>query len=181
MSNLTIFKDDNPNHVILNTDDNSDIIEQLRAIGVNFEQWQTQKPLPKGADDVMVMDAYESDIARIKENGGYNSVDVVRLTSNHPNKCDLRNKFLNEHIHTEDEVRFFVEGSGMFYIHAGDNVYMIKCCAGDLINVPANAKHWFDMGKNPNFTCIRLFTSKDGWVADYTDDDIADKFPKFDK
>ena len=69
----------------------------------------------------------------------------------------------------------------MFYLHAADKVYMVLCEAGDLISVPEGARHWFDMSANPSLTCIRLFTRKDGWVAEYTGDEIADKFPKYEK
>lgn len=181
MSNLTIFQNNDVSDIILDTDDSIVIIKELGNLGVCFEHWDTQDPLPAGAADEDVIAAYSSDVERIRKAGGYNSVDVVRLAPNNSQKCDLRKKFLSEHTHSEDEVRFFVEGSGMFYIHVGDKVYMLFCVAGDLINVPANAPHWFDMGEEPDFTCIRLFTSKDGWAASYTGDDIADKFPKFDK
>src|SRR3546814_6097561 len=86
----------------------------------------------------------------------------------------MRAKFLSEHTHADDEVRFFVEGSGQFYLHMNDRVYVMLCEAGDLISVPAGTRHWFDTGPNPMFTAIRLFVSPDGWVADFTGDPIAD-------
>ena len=49
-----------------------------------------------------------------------------------------------------------------------------------LISVPANTRHWFDMGSNPNFKCIRLFTTADGWVGNFTGSEIAKTFPDFD-
>jgi 1,2-dihydroxy-3-keto-5-methylthiopentene dioxygenase len=33
------------------------------------------------------------------------------------------------------------------------------------------------MGPNPVFTAIRLFNNPEGWVANFTGDDIAKKFP----
>jgi len=57
-------------------------------------------------------------------------------------------------------------------------VYGVLCEAGDLISVPAGTRHWFDMGGAPDFQCIRLFTTPEGWVADYTGDDIARRFPR---
>jgi len=179
MSNLKIYPDDKPEDIILDTSEGSEIASALNKIGVRFERWETQAPLPKGADDAAVMDAYAHDITRLKKENGYQSVDVIRLESDHPQKTELRNKFLSEHTHTEDEVRFFVEGAGIFYLRVDDKVYMTLCTRGDLISVPTGTKHWFDMGENPSLTCIRLFTSKEGWVADYTGDEIADKFPKF--
>ena len=57
----------------------------------------------------------------------------------------------------------------------------VMCMGGDLIGVPANTKHWFDMGPEPSFTCIRLFTTPEGWVADFTGDKIAESFPRFEE
>ncbi|MEO9170422.1 MAG: cupin, partial [Candidatus Baltobacteraceae bacterium] len=92
----------------------------------------------------------------------------------------MRKKFLDEHQHVEDEVRFFVEGRGAFYLHAGGRVYQTVCCKGDLISVPAGTKHWFDMGPDPEFTAIRLFINPEGWVANFTGDPIANDYPKLD-
>ena len=64
---------------------------------------------------------------------------------------------------TDFELRFFVDGRGLFYLHLGDKVYCVLCEQGDLISVPANTTHWFDMGANPRFKCIRFFTTPDGW------------------
>lgn len=181
MSNLTIYPDDQPENIILDTSCGNEISEALNKIGVSFERWETQAPLPKGSDDAAVMDAYANDITRLKTEDGYQSVDVIRLASDHPQKTELRNKFLSEHTHSEDEVRFFVEGAGIFYLRVEGKVYMTLCTCGDLISVPTGVRHWFDMGENPSLTCIRLFTSKEGWVADYTGDEIADKFPKYEQ
>ncbi len=179
MSQLTIYPDNQPENVTLDTQDGDVIAKEMHAIGVRFERWKTQQPLPQGANDDDVMAAYASDINRLKNENGYQSVDVIRLDSSHPQKSELRQKFLSEHTHSEDEVRFFVEGSGIFYLRVDGKVYMTLCERGDLISVPEGTKHWFDMSENPSLTCIRLFTSKEGWVADFTGDDIADKFPKY--
>ena len=89
----------------------------------------------------------------------------------------LRAKFLAEHTHADDEVRFFVAGSGLFVLHAEGRVYAALCEQDDLISVPAGIRHWFDMGSSPAFTCIRLFNDPAGWVARFTGDDIATRFP----
>ena len=97
------------------------------------------------------------------------------------NKPAIRAKFLNEHTHNEHEVRFFVEGAGMFYLRINGKVHMVLCERGDLISVPTGTTHWFDMGENPDITAIRFFTRKDGWTPHFTGDKIADVFPKFEK
>ena len=65
----------------------------------------------------------------------------------------------------------------MFVLHADDRVYAVLCEKDDLISVPAGVRHWFDMGSAPAFTCIRLFNDPAGWVAEFTGDAIAGKFP----
>ena len=99
----------------------------------------------------------------------------------HPDKDAFRRKFLDEHTHGEDEVRFFVRGRGLFIMHIGERVYSMLCEKDDLISVPADTKHWFDMGPDPSFTAIRLFNNPEGWVAKFTGDDIASRFPKLDR
>jgi len=104
---------------------------------------------------------------------------VLRLAKGTPNTAPMRQKFLSEHAHTEDEVRFFVEGSGAFYLHLAGNVYQAICVRGDLISVPAGTPHWFDMGPDPEFTAIRWFNNQEGWVPNYSGTDIATRFPAY--
>ena len=153
----------------------------LNTLGVKFERWTANCALPADADQSSVLAAYADSIDRLKEQYGFQSVDVIKLNPDHPEKAAFRQKFLAEHIHDDFEVRFFVEGRGLFYLHVEDNVYAVLCEQGDLISVPANTTHWFDMGENPRFTCIRLFTTPDGWVADFTGSEIAKTFPTFDE
>jgi 1,2-dihydroxy-3-keto-5-methylthiopentene dioxygenase len=176
MSALTTFPADQPQFGVTSTDF-SVIAAQLENIGVQFERWQAECAFAADADVQNVLDAYRSSIDRLKQQFGFQSVDVISLKADHPNKDQLRQKFLSEHTHSDFEVRFFVEGRGLFYLHVGDKVYAVLCEQGDLISVPANTTHWFDMGENPDFKCIRLFTTEDGWVAEFTGNPIAESFP----
>jgi 1,2-dihydroxy-3-keto-5-methylthiopentene dioxygenase len=105
--------------------------------------------LPAGASPEQILAAYSSEIARVQAGGAYPTVDAIRLAPNHPDRDALRQKFLAEHTHSEDEVRFFVEGRGLFCLHLGDEVLQLICEAGDWIAVPAGTRHWFDMGPEP--------------------------------
>jgi len=179
MSRLTVYAEHNAATPIIDTRDAETIADELDRIGVRFERWPAEAALNAGAEDAEVFAAYADDIARLSALGGYRSVDVIRLTPEHPDAGALRAKILAEHRHDEDEVRFFVEGSGLFYLRDGGKVHLALCEAGDLISVPAGVRHWFDMGPAPRFTAIRLFTSPEGWVARFTGDPIADAFPRF--
>jgi 1,2-dihydroxy-3-keto-5-methylthiopentene dioxygenase len=159
------------------TQDPAAIAAALAPIGVRFEQWPS-RPLPADAGQDEVLQAFAPEVERLKAENGYQSVDVIRMVPDHPEKENLRTKFLSEHRHSEDEVRFFVEGEGLFTLREGERIYAVLCEAGDLISVPAGTRHWFDMGPSPRFTAIRLFTNADGWVANFTGDPIADRFPR---
>ena len=127
----------------------------------------------------IILDAYKQDIERLVAERGFKTVDVVSISPDHPQRETMRGKFLDEHFHKEDEVRFFVAGSGLFTLHVGDKVYEIECVKDDLIAVPDGTTHWFDMGDEPSFVAIRFFTEPDGWVGHFTGTDIAQKFPRY--
>lgn len=157
------------------------IVAQLAEHGVQFERWQATEKLADDAQQEAVLSAYQGAIDRLNQQYGFRSVDVVALRPDNPQKAEFRQKFLAEHRHGDFELRFFVDGSGLFYLHLNDRVYLMLCEKGDLISVPANTPHWFDMGQNPNFKCIRLFTTEDGWLGDFTGSDIASRFPDMDR
>lgn len=157
-----------------------DIASRLREIGVAFERWEAGRPLTASATQEEVLAAYRMQVDRLNAEYGFTTVDVVSLRPDHPDRAAMRGKFLNEHTHDDFEVRFFVEGKGIFYLHAGDRVHAILCERGDLISVPDGTRHWFDMGTEPDFKCIRFFTKPEGWVGNFTGSDIAQRFPTFD-
>lgn len=179
MSRLRIFDEARPDQPLTTLYDHSEIEHELAGIGVRFECWKAAHPLAAGASSEEVIAAYRQDIDRLMETDGYRAVDVISLHPEHPDRDALRRKFLEEHTHVEDEVRFFVAGSGLFTLHIGPRVVEILCEQGDLIGVPDGTRHWFDMGPTPYFVAIRLFGNPEGWVAQFTGDDIAARFPRY--
>ncbi|SDH77761.1 1,2-dihydroxy-3-keto-5-methylthiopentene dioxygenase [Pseudomonas panipatensis] len=177
MSSLTVYHESAPEQPLKLLTHAEDISATLGALGVRFERWQANAPIAPGASQDEVIAAYAEQIQRLKDEQGYVTVDVVSLTAEHPQKDELRAKFLDEHRHGEDEVRFFVAGRGLFTLHIEDHVYAVLCEKNDLISVPAGTRHWFDMGERPHFIAIRLFNNPEGWVASFTGDDIAKQFP----
>jgi len=179
VSRLRIFEHGDGARARVDTADRAHIEQALGRSGIRFEAWVASRDLAADSEASSVLEAYSADIERLKAEGGYQSVDVVRMRPDHPERQAMRGKFLSEHTHAEDEVRFFVEGSGLFSLHLGDEVALVTCERGDLISVPAGTRHWFDMGPHPSFAAIRLFINPSGWVAQFTGDDIADRFPKY--
>ncbi len=178
MSQLRIYQETRPQASLTTYAEHVDIARELARVGVRFEQWETTQPVVPGASQDEVIAAYRSDIDRLMREQGYQSVDVISLTPDHPDRVALHKKFLSEHTHSEDEVRFFVAGAGQFTLHIGEKIYEVLCESGDLIGVPDRTPHWFDMSDAPYFIAIRLFTSREGWVAEFTGADIAERFPR---
>lgn len=176
MSRLTVYED-HAEAPVLRTEDPATIADTLRPLGVRFERWESKVALPEDAQPEAILDAYRPYLDELMGEGGAGSADVISLAPDNPAGPELRQKFLAEHIHTEDEVRFFVRGSGNFVLHVDGKVYDAHCTQGDLISVPAGTKHWFDAGTAPSFTALRVFQDKTGWTPHYTGDAISERFP----
>ncbi|TCZ88099.1 acireductone dioxygenase [Lysobacter sp. N42] len=179
MSRLRIFDESTPDQPLFVSTDVEAITRELAPLGVGFERWEAAQPVQAGDPPERIMEAYRADIDRLVAARGFRSVDVVSISPDHPQREEMRRKFLDEHFHKEDEVRFFVAGSGLFTLHVGGKVYELKCEAGDLVSVPDSTHHWFDMGPEPSFVAIRFFTEPDGWVGHFTGTDIAQRFPRY--
>jgi len=163
------------------TSDADRIERELASRGILFQRWPARAELPAGAGPEQILAAYSGEIARVQAGGAYPTVDAIRLAPDHPERDALRRKFLAEHTHSEDEVRFFVEGRGLFCLHLGEEVLQLICEAGDWIAVPAGTRHWFDMGPEPSFCALRFFNNPDGWVAQFTGEAIAEGYPLLDQ
>ncbi|GCD38903.1 acireductone dioxygenase [Streptomyces chrestomyceticus JCM 4735] len=186
MTLLTTWPESGPETVLRRTAEPAEIAAALAPIGVRYEQWPLRPGVAADAEPAAVLAAYRAEIAMLTAEEGFVTVDAVSLHPGDdpawPDKATAaREKFLAEHTHEDDdEVRFFVAGSGVFYLHAGGEVHAVLCEEGDLLGVPRGTTHWFDMGTRPSFTALRFFHEEDGWIGTFTGDDIALRFPDFD-
>lgn len=188
MTMLTIWADTDPSSPVLQTSDTDLIGAELREIGVDYSRLGGGVELPFDATPDEIIAAHQAIVDQLVAEHGYTLVDAVQLHLSADSPADLketaagaRQKFLSEHTHDEEEIRFFSHGSGVFYLHIKDRVFAVLCTAGDLLSVPALTTHWFDMGTLPDFTAIRFFRTDDGWVGTFTGSDIALNFPTFDE
>ncbi|WP_395751980.1 1,2-dihydroxy-3-keto-5-methylthiopentene dioxygenase [Prosthecobacter sp.] len=158
------------------------VIEDADAIrrfllphGILYDRWPVAGRIDRDATQEEILAAYAPEVEALKQSGGYITADVVNVTPDLPGLQEMLNKFNQEHRHAEDEVRFIVKGSGIFYINPenGEPVFSIEIEEGDLINVPAGTKHWFDLCPDRTIRAIRLFREKAGWTPLYTGDAIA--------
>ena len=172
---------------VLNIPDNNISISDSKSIriflndlGIYFDQWEAAVEFSDDADQETILKAYEHVLKPYMNSNGYLVADVININSSTPNYEAVRAKFLAEHTHTEDEVRFFVDGQGYFWFNLEDGktpIFNVLLQAGDLISVPANTKHWFDAGENDPFVkTIRIFIDQSGWVPLYTNSGVSEKY-----
>lgn len=185
MTLVTVWNESDPATVVVQTRDAEEITRILAGLGARFSRWEV-KEISTDPTQEEVLEAYRDEIAAVNAEQGYTLVDVMTLVpSETPEYRDkaaaARPKFLSEHRHDDDEDRFFARGSGVFYLHANEKVHAVLCEAGDVISVPANTTHWFDMGTRPDYVSVRFFHDDDGWVGNFTGSDIAASFASFDE
>jgi 1,2-dihydroxy-3-keto-5-methylthiopentene dioxygenase len=150
-----------------------EITAYLAGIGIDYENWEPSQPLPAEASNDEILDAYAADVEKLKARGGYVTADVINVNPQTPGLDAMLAKFSREHIHTDDEVRFIVQGRGVFHIHPREGaVIAIEVEAGDLIRVPKNTWHWFDLCADRQIRAIRLFQNPAGWTPHYTESGI---------
>ncbi len=151
--------------------DPGEIAEYLKPFGIHFENWEVANRIGPAATNVEILAAFQPEIDRLKATGGYVTADVINVTPDTPGIDEMLAKFDKEHFHTEDEVRFTVEGSGLFHIHPeGGPVFSITVTAGDLISVPNGTRHWFNLCGEKTIRCIRLFEDATGWTPHYNEE-----------
>lgn len=153
--------------------DLSEIADFLAPHGIWYEHWEVEGRLAPDADNDAVLTTYHDEIERLKDRGGFVTADVISVNPETPGLDEMLAKFAKEHTHSEDEVRFTVKGQGVFHIHPADGpVFAVHVEAGDLINVPANTRHWFDLCQDRMIRCIRLFEDPAGWAPHYVDEPV---------
>jgi 1,2-dihydroxy-3-keto-5-methylthiopentene dioxygenase len=163
------------------TSDSAEIKKFFNARGILFEQWEAKANLPNDADQDTVLKAYADRLEPYMKANGYKVADVINVHPGLPNIEEIGKKFLSEHTHSEDEVRYFVDGEGLFWFNLDngkDPIFCLQCQKGDLISVPAGTKHWFDFGPKRFVKCIRVFIDTSGWVPEYTGSHIDEPYNK---
>ncbi len=153
------------------------VSEYLEQIGIEYDVWEPSHSLGAGASPDEILEAYSAEIESLKIRGGYVTADVVSVNSQTPGLEAMLAKFSREHWHDEDEVRFIIQGSGVFHVNPKTSpVVAIEVEKGDLIRVPRGTLHWFDLCSDRQIRAIRLFQDPAGWTPQYTGSEIDKGF-----
>lgn len=163
-----------------NSDRRIDNQEEVAAVlsqnEVIYEHWDITK-LPVHLQDNYnltdeekqeILDVFAAEIKDISERRHYQAADVISLSESTPNLDELLVNFQREHHHTDDEVRFIVNGHGVFVIQGADGEFFrVNLSPGDLISVPENTRHYFTLAEDRKTVAVRIFVTTEGWVPVY--------------
>jgi 1,2-dihydroxy-3-keto-5-methylthiopentene dioxygenase len=145
----------------------------LAGHGIEYCVWPLEDRVDPAAPADTILAAYAPEIDELKRRGGFVTADVVDVYPDTPNLDVMLQKFNKEHTHTEDEVRFILQGRGVFHINPGDRpVFGIEVWAGDMISVPLGTRHWFDLCTDRRIRAIRLFQDTSGWTPHYIEQGV---------
>jgi 1,2-dihydroxy-3-keto-5-methylthiopentene dioxygenase len=154
-------------------DDEAEVTTYLASIGIDYERWALAHNLDADTPPEAILAAYSTEIEKLKQRGGYTTADVIDVNPQTPNLETMLAKFNREHWHDEDEVRFILQGRGLFHVHPQvGSLTAIEVEAGDLIRVPRGTWHWFDLCGDRRIRAIRLFQDTVGWTPLYTDSGV---------
>ena len=157
--------------------DPAEIRTFLQPWGIVFEQWDVDGRIGTDATNEEILVAYAPEIERLKSEYGFVTADVINVSPATPGLETMLAKFDKEHLHTEDEVRFTVRGSGVFHINPQTApVFSITVESGDLISVPNGTHHWFNLCGDRTIRCIRLFEDISGWTPHYMDQPVHEDY-----
>jgi 1,2-dihydroxy-3-keto-5-methylthiopentene dioxygenase len=74
-----------------------------------FDQWTCDVVFEDTASQEEILDAYSKDLKPFMEQGGYLTADVISINKLTENYEAIRNKFLAEHTHSEDDFGFILK------------------------------------------------------------------------
>jgi 1,2-dihydroxy-3-keto-5-methylthiopentene dioxygenase len=149
----------------------------LADMGIDYERWEPVADVPPNASAEQILSAYTKQINQLKSRGSYVTADVIDVNRDTPGLDAMLAKFNIEHRHDEDEVRYIIDGKGLFHIHPHHGpVVAVEVEAGDLIRVPRGTLHWFNLCGDRRIRAIRLFQNVSGWTPHYTHSAIDRKY-----
>lgn len=155
------------------------IAQELAPLNIEINRWTvTDNPQLKGllAQDSLkeeqkeqVLQGLDSYFEQLKQTAGYQSRDLVVLHPGIPHLDELIAKFQQIHTHADDEVRYIIDGEGIFgFVLPDDSQVELTVEPEEYIKVPAGTEHWFYLTPIKRVKAVRYFTTTEGWTPEYT-------------
>jgi 1,2-dihydroxy-3-keto-5-methylthiopentene dioxygenase len=116
----------------------------------------------------MDADAYPSDpkLKAIRKVRGYSYEDLISVSPETlPGYDEKIKSFYEEHIHSDEEIRYVLDGSGYFDVRDMEDRWIrIATKKGDMIVLPEGIYHRFTLDEGNYIKALRLFVGEPVWT-----------------
>ena len=161
-----------------NITENEGVKKFLANHNITYDHWE----VPESADSLIKKDTLtdvEKEELLMKVNNrfeylqntqGYKTRDLIVLHPGVEGLDGMLAKFDRVHYHTDEEVRYILDGSGYFGFVTGEEKFLVHVGKSDFISVPKNTNHWFYLDDKKRIKAVRYFTDMAGWVPNYVEE-----------
>jgi 1,2-dihydroxy-3-keto-5-methylthiopentene dioxygenase len=155
------------------------IAPELAPLSIRLERWPTGggpelaallgKAALADAEKEQVLAALDGYFQQLRRDAGYKTRDLIVLHPELPGLEGMLAKFDRCHTHDADEVRYIIDGEGVFgFVRPDGSQVELLVSPGEYINVPAGTEHWFVLTPLRRIKAVRYFTTTEGWAPRYT-------------
>ncbi|XP_050389633.1 acireductone dioxygenase [Patella vulgata] len=113
-------------------------------------------------------DTYETneELKQIRKEQDYSYEDEITITEQAlPNYHEKLKIFFMEHLHSDEEIRYILDGSGYFDVRDSDEKWIrIKVEKNDMITLPAGIYHRFTLDDKNYIKAKRYFVGVPVWT-----------------
>ncbi|MEO0688412.1 MAG: cupin domain-containing protein [Cyanobacteria bacterium J06649_11] len=161
----------------------SDIQRELNPLNIEVNHWEIgSEPKLKSLlaqeslndeEKEYILEQLDTYFQQLAKTAGYKERDLIALHSRVPNLDAILSKFDKIHTHADAEVRYIIDGEGIFgFVRPDGSQIELTIQPEDYINVPSGVEHWFYLTPSRRIKAIRYFTTTEGWVPEYTNTKI---------
>ncbi len=149
----------------------------LTSKGLEYRYWETPSLVAALLQKESLTDEEKEELLRsldhrfqeLKDEYGYSTRDLIVLHPQVPGLSEMLAKFDKMHYHTDDEVRYIVDGSGIFGFSVSGEEFTVHVEKNDFISVPKHTHHWFKLDERMRIKAVRYFIDTSGWVPHYVE------------